>query len=215
MDKHVIWFIDEDEHELRTFHRQLRSMMPENIEVVAIFPFPQKEEYLKILDAPDTSCLIIDQRLKNTGIAAYTGIELAQYLRGVNKKIPIYILTNFADDDFSDGAWSVEEIISKSDLSDEASAKTVAARLLRHLSIYQDILAEREQRFNDLLKKSLNDELGGEELEELEALQLERTSTTLASELAQLKELELIVERHKQLMGSFAQFPSSEDKDEH
>jgi hypothetical protein len=214
MEKRVIWFVDEDESERRTYHRELKSMMPKSIRVETIPPFPRKEDYLQILDEPGTSCIILDQRLKGTGVAAYTGIELAQYLRGINKKIPIYILTNFADDDFSEGEWSVEDIISKSDLVDDDRAETVTARILRHIDIYEDMLAEREQRFSDLLRKSLSGELGEEDLKELEALQLERTSVILASEMEQLSELEQIVEKHKQLMASFKRSLRNEEEDD-
>ncbi len=214
MDKRVIWFVDEDKRELRTYHRELNSVMPESIRVEAMLPFPRKEDYLEVLGDPSTSCMIIDQRLKTTGVAAYTGIELAQYLRGINQKIPIYILTNFEDDDFSEGEWSVEEIISKSRWGDDVYRGKVIARILRHIDVYEDMLAERQRRFNDLLRRSLSGNLGEEDIVELEALQLERTSVILASEVEQLIELEQIVEKHKQLMDSYRQSSCGEEEND-
>ena len=137
MDKRIIWLIDEDEQQLKTYCNELKMNMPQAVQIETIFPpYRRKADYVStILENPDTACVIIDQRLKETGIATYTGIELAQYLRGINKKIPIYILTNFADeeDEFAGGKWSVEYIIPKEGLSDEEGARTAKARILRHI----------------------------------------------------------------------------------
>ncbi len=209
MDRRIVWFIDENDSERRTYSRTLTKILEGSVDVKGISPFPIKEDYLALLNGPNTSCIIIDQKLKTTGIATYTGIELAQYLRSINKKIPIYILTGFSEeeDEFQAGEWSVEEIIAKGDLIDARRAEIIAARILRHIDVYEDILAEREKRFNELLRKSLNDELGEEELRELEALQLERTADILAGEMNQLRKLEQVVEEHKRLLNRFNQLP--------
>lgn len=212
MEKRVIWFIDENQIQLQTYLRALQLLMLHDVEVEvdSIFPpYPNKEDYISMLDDPATSTLIIDQKLKDTGIATYTGIELAQYLRGINSKLPIYILTNYVEEkeQFSGGEWSVDDIIAKSDLEDITSdnALTTKARILRRMDVYKDILGAREQRFSHLLRKSLNDQLNNEELKELEELQLERTSTILADELRDVKVLEELVEKHKELLRAFSQ----------
>jgi hypothetical protein len=216
VDKPIIWLIDENEQELRTYLSILREFMPESVRVEGIFPpYSRKEDYLPILENLNTVCIIVDQRLKDTGVATYVGIELAEYLRSVNTKIPISILTNYAyeRDEFIGGEWSVEDIIEKAKLGDDEGARAVIARILRRIDVYEDMLGEREKRFRNLLRKSLSDELGEEEQRELEELQLERTSVILASELAQLSELEQIVEKHKRLMDSLRQAQGSEDED--
>jgi FixJ family two-component response regulator len=158
MMKKIIWLIDENENELRTYTRKLKRMMPDSVQINPVFPpYRKKEEYISVLNDPDTACIIIDQRLKDTGIATYTGIELAQYLRSINQKIPIYILTNYAEaeDEFAGGKWSVEDVIPKDALNNEEQLHTVEARIRRHINIYEDILNARAKRFNELLKKSL------------------------------------------------------------
>lgn len=214
MDKHIIWFIDEDEHQRRTYYRELKRIMPESIQVEAMAPFRQKEDYLPLLANSRTAGLIIDQKLKDTGVATYMGIELAQYIRGINPKIPLYILTNFVheDDEFTGGEWSVEDIIGKDQLNDDEQTRIIQARLLRRIDVYEDILSQREQRFRNLLKKSLHDDFGNEERQELEQLQLERTSVTLASELAELQQLDKLVKAHQELMATIKPTSGREEK---
>ena len=69
----------------------------------------------------------------------------------------------------------------------------------------KDILGEREQRFSELLRKSLNDTLTPDEMNELDELDFKRQSPILASELEQLKELEDLVKKHKEVMDQFKQ----------
>ena len=208
MNKRIIWLIDENERQSRTYVNQLRMMLPYSITVEPIFPpYRQKADYLPVLDDPETVCFVIDQKLKDTGIATYTGIELAQYLRGINRKIPIYILTNYAQqqDQFVEGEWSVEEIISKGSLCDDRQSQITKARIIRRIDVYEDILGEREKRFSQLLRKSLNDELNEAELQELEQLQFERTAPTLASEVAELSQLEKLTKINQALLDHLTQ----------
>jgi hypothetical protein len=207
MDKPILWLIDENDTQLKTFHNALRELMPDSIDVRALSARENKEDYLDILENPNTACIILDQRLKDTGVASYFGIELAQYLRGIDKKIPIYILTNWAKekDEFVGGEWSIEDIIDKSDLTNISSneARVAGARIVRHINIYQDIQSERAVRFNELLKRSLKGDLAKEELAEMDELETTRAATILARELEQLKTLEVKVERYKKLMKDF------------
>lgn len=215
MMKKIIWLIDENENELRTYTRKLKRMMPDSVQINPVYPpYRKKEEYVSVLDDPNTACIVIDQRLKDTGVATYTGIELAQYLRGINKKVPIYILTNFAhaDDEFASGKWSVEDIIAKDELNDEEQSRIIKARVLRHIDVYEDILNERAKRFNELLRKSLSDSLDEAELKELEELQFERTAATLANELAEQQGLDQIIKTNKELIDILTQTSQDQDK---
>lgn len=208
MDKRIIWLIDENENELKTYYRDLKNLMPDSVQIEAMIPLPRKEDYISaVLENTSTATVIIDQRLKDTGIADYLGIELARFLRSVNHKLPIYILTNYPKDEeeFVGSKWSVEDIIDKSDFGHNEKLIPLKARILRRIDVYDDILEERERRFNDLLRKSLKEELTPEEREELSELEFLRTSTTGASELQQLQVLEEIVEEHKKLMEKFKQ----------
>ncbi len=216
MDKCIIWLIDENENELKTYHRDLKKLMSDSVQIEAITPFPHKEDYISaVLENKSTATIIIDQKLKDTGIADYLGIELAKFLRKINNKLPIYILTNYAknDEEFVGSKWSVEDIIDKSLFKNDEDLAILKARILRRINVYNDVLEERERRFNDLLRKSLEDELTADEVKEFSDLDFHRTSTTLANEIPQLQELEKIIEEHRKLMEKFKQAPDSEEAD--
>ena len=216
MNKYIIWLIDDDEEELTTYGNELKLDMSQEIQIKAILPYPRKIDYVStLLEDPDTACIIIDQKLKEKGPATYTGIELAQYLRRIKKKIPIYILTNFPhdQDEFAGGEWSVEDIISKGSFSDEEGAQTAKARIMRHMKVYGDILDERAKRFNELLKKCLDDSLDEAELEELAELQFEQTAPTLAKEVEELEKLRQIAKTNEQLIDLLSQNREAESTD--
>lgn len=206
MDRRILWLVDENRNQLATYSSRIRRMMPASVEVRAIFPFRRKEDYIEeVLGNENTSGIVLDQKLKDTGIATYFGIELARYLRSISPKIPIYILTNFTreKEQFVGSEWSVEDIIDKSDMGDNAKFQIIAARILRRMAVFEDLLAAREKRFNELLKKSLNESLSVEEHTELKNLQDERTTVTLAVELTQLENLERSVDMYKSIWEKF------------
>ena len=210
----IIWLVDENLDELRTYHKTLKKLMPTSVEVRDISAYPLLDDYLPILEEPRTACIITDQKLKVTGIATYTGIELAKFLRKINSKIPIYILTNFPDDEeFIGGEWSVEDIIKKSELNDEDERLILVARIQRHINVYEDIRGEREERFNYLLNKSLNSDLDNSELQELEALGLQRTAPNLTRELTQIKQMGEVVRAHEELMEQLKHYSHMEKDD--
>ncbi|MBN1795911.1 MAG: hypothetical protein JW804_04500 [Sedimentisphaerales bacterium] len=206
MCERIIWLIDEDEQQLKSYERELNSCLQGKAIVKALAPYPHRNDYIEpVLNNPNTVSIILDQRLKDTGITDYQGIGLAQFLRSINTKLPIYILTNFSGDkdEFSEGEWSVENIIPKSDFADDSMKQAWAARILRHIDVYQDILMEREQKYHELLIKSMNETLSDEELNELNEIESFRISTVLASEIDKLNELESIVKKHKELIDDF------------
>lgn len=211
MSKHIIWLIDDIERHSTTYSNGLKLDMPQGFQIETICPpYRRIEDYSALLENPDTACIIIDQRLTETGYATYTGIELAQYLRSINQKVPIYILTSYVDEeDFTGGEWSVEHIIPK----DSFNARTVIARILRHTNVYEDILDERAKRFNELLKKTLDDSLDEAELEELAELQFERTAPTLAKEVEELEKLERIAKTNEKLINLLSQDGEEESTD--
>jgi hypothetical protein len=205
VDKPIVWFFDENPSELQSYAEELRHLLPSSIDVRGMPPFPRKEDYFEsILGHPNTACILIDQKIKGTG-ANYLGIDLARALRQVNKKVPIYILTNWAKqkDQFVGSEWSVEEIIAKDELIKDETATILIARMVRRIDVYTDILADRERRFSELLRKSLTTELSASEIAELEDLQFERSASILAAELGQIIEMEQAVQRYKHLLQEF------------
>ncbi len=203
-NERIVWLIDDNEDELTNYAALLQSELPKSIVVQGTSARPKIGDYADLVKDEATSAVIVDQRLKTAGIANYTGIELAQYLRVLNQKVPIYILTNFADevDEFTEGEWSVEYIISKSDVVRDDKRRVFAARLTRHIDIYAAILQGRAERFDLLLRKGLEEDLSKAELDELEQLKFERSTPALANELAQLTALREVIQEHEELMAS-------------
>lgn len=204
MNRETIWLIDENEHEVRNSLRVLTRILPESILIKPIFPpYRAKTDYHALLQDPTTASIIIDQRLKDTGIANYSGIELANYLRSIDTKVPIYILTNFVDDfNKSQGStWTVEDVLDKGSFSgDEGRRMEIAARIVRRINVFEDILGEREKRFHELLSKSFDQELSQDELAELRMLQEVRMNSVLVDEVQQLSALEQELDKYKNIL---------------
>ena len=83
----------------------------------------------------------------------------------------------------------------------------------RHMKVYGDILDERAKRFNELLKKSLDDSLNEAELDELAELQAERTAPTLAKDVEELQKLERIAKTNEKLIELLTQNEEEESTD--
>lgn len=199
MNEKIIWYIDEDQDELETFTNRLSRIFSKalksksELEVKGEQARSNIEDYYDILNDPRTVGIIIDQRLQDEGTADYTGIQLAEHLRSINIKLPIYILTQYADDEIFKGReWSVEYILAKQKLKD--TQISVAQRVLRHINIYHDIVEGREKRFGELIRKSLSEELTEEEKRELKLIGAERTAGIAAAEIQELTVLENLVE---------------------
>lgn len=206
-DRPIVWLIDENEYELQTHQIVISRMLKGQVEVRQLQPTANLGDYMGLIQNSLTACVIIDQRLKEAGIAKYNGIDLALFLRGINPKLPIFILTNFADaeDEFAGGEWSVEDIIAKDSLTHADRRGVMAARILRRINVYGDILGQRETRFRELLKKSLESDLDTEEQAQLDELLFQRSAGILTEELKQIGRLQEVIEAHQALMKAIPQ----------
>lgn len=179
--KYALW-IDEEEMALSTYVTFIQDCFGDEIIVLPEPPLLELSSMLdRVIAETDLVALILDQRLKSTGMANYTGIELAEAVRRLNKKLPIYILTNHVDD-IGDLDYQVEYVLEKDYLHEAPYRRTVAARVRRHADIYTDIISDREIRFDELLCKSLQVELTADEKEEFEKLDFWRNKAMFARE---------------------------------
>jgi hypothetical protein len=142
--------------------------------------------------------LIIDQKLEDGGFN-YTGSELASFLRGIDSKLPIIILTNYKDEEyeqFEDAEKDIEYVAAKDEIRDPDSreAQVTKARLLRHLNVFADVHDTRQQRFHELLVKSLTETLSSEETRELGLLKDDRLLPMQAAEQQETPTLEGLLE---------------------
>lgn len=195
------WFIDEDKDQRETYAEFLDEILGDTCHVEGIEPMATMPEMTYLLTDQDTVLIIIDEKLKDTGIASYLGIELAVYFRGINKKLPIYILTNHpqANEDFDGSEWSVEDILDKGSIT--KNRELIQSRLLRRIDTYNDLITNRELRFEALLRKSLDEELTREETTELTELNYLRTTKIAADELGVLDALDAHIKKQEQIIN--------------
>lgn len=206
MKRTVIYFFDEDDAARRSNARELRALIDDaSIQIEALEPFPAFASYAALVADPKTAAFILDQRMKGSGKVAYNGTDLASYIRSIDGKIPIYILTGHADsaEDFDGSRHLVDDILAKAEIEDKNSdpAKIIKARLRRHLEVFNDVRDDQEQRFHDLLVKSLRNPLSAEEQDEMNRLEGETTAPVLAAERSREHQLASSISQLRALLG--------------
>ncbi len=167
-------------------------------------PFRDKAEYDRLVISPSVAAFILDQRMKGSGVVNYNGTDLAQYIRRIDSKIPIYILTGYADehDEFFGSNYLIEYIIAKESIEDlnSEAAITIKARILRGLSVFTDVRSEWDQRYHDLLLKSLREPLSQEEEAEMDSIEGESSAAVLAIERKSERELSQAIDALKRFL---------------
>lgn len=197
MNQITFYFVD-DKEAARLANAPLlqRLLDSPEIKVQAIAPFPQFGQFDELLKDPNLGGFFIDQKMRGGSSVNYNGIELAGHLRSRHPKLPIYILTGYPpDDELTGGAYRVEDIMDKADIEerDSEKAQMLKARILRRLAVFGDVLSAREQRFHDLLVKSMTESLSVDEEKEFGLLETERLAPQHAAELKDAKMLERAV----------------------
>jgi CheY-like chemotaxis protein len=132
--------------------------------------FPEIHDYSAIpLDA-SVAAVIVDQFLaEHTGVP-YDGLDVAEYLRVIAPALPVFVLTNYAED-LEDQAAAVDLVITKGSM--RKHAETYVARILRGIGRYYATLSARQLRLQQLIDSELSGELSDEGTQELSALRRE------------------------------------------
>ena len=200
----IVYLVDEQPRELAANRRTLELLLEDaEVGIKELPPLKRLPDYNKLLADEDTAAFIIDQKLGTTGVVVdYDGIRLASHLRGINPKLPIYILTNYSTDVALHGANEqvVEDILPKGDLLKHDASLRFKARFLRRLAVFRDVLSQREARFHTLLTKSLKNKLSAEEEREIHELQEARLAPLEAAELEDIAALGKSIEALKKLI---------------
>lgn len=191
---HIILYLVDDKEESRHANGPAlqKFLGSPDIKVVPLEPFPEFARYDALLRNPVLGGFFIDQKMRGGGVVNYNGIELASHLRALHPKLPIYILTGYPNEDFTGTAYRVEGIVDKEDIEECESekAQVLKARILRRLNVFGDVLDAREQRFHDLLIKSMKEPLTADEEKEMGLLEVERLAPQHAAEIYDTKALE-------------------------
>ncbi|MCP5487316.1 MAG: hypothetical protein H7A43_01580 [Verrucomicrobia bacterium] len=201
-----VFLIDDDEMERRSCVDVLREVfVGTGINIEPLAPLPTLADYSVLIADKTAAALILDERLNTAGGVTYTGAELAAHLRAIGGNLPIFILTNYPDDDFTHQGWAVENIFAKKRIINNPNspeAQAFKARLSRQIEIVGSVLAEREKRYHDLLVRCTNSDLNPKEFLELKALESERIAPVAAAEREKQRKMDIEIENLKRLLNT-------------
>lgn len=182
-------YIDEEPRARDLLGRRLIRAVGSDIEVLAIEPERNIDAMMdRIENADDLVSVIVDQKLTAAGTADYVGTELVKRIRMIDNKMPLYILTNYADD-ISAYLPDIEYVLSKDDLQDETKLSAIGVRIRRHVDVFQHIIGRREMRFEQLLRKGFEGALTTDENAEFGELKYQRERKNIASNLFSTEDL--------------------------
>jgi hypothetical protein len=200
-----VFLFDDDELERRSCVDVLLELFADTgIHIEPHAPFPTLADYSALIANNEAAALILDERLNTAGGVNYTGAELAAHLRAIGGNLPIFILTNYPDSDFTPQEWAVENIFAKRSVINNPTspeAQAFKARLSRLIKIADTVLAEREKRYHDLLVKSTSSNLSAKESVELTALEADRIAPVAAAEREKQRKMDTEIENLKRLLS--------------
>ncbi|WP_345842094.1 hypothetical protein [Shewanella algae] len=178
-----IIFIDDDGDVRKTYEMSMKMMFGEEFEIVCLDAEPTLKRMMEVLDSiPDKVSYFIDEKLKHSGNATYAGLDLVEYIRRLDSKVPIYILTSFSDE-IEQYLGDIEFVIDKNHWESNEDEENFKKRILRHINTYKDIKSKQSQRFEKLLEKSIFSSLSEEEIEEFNALNINRSKKIVSERL--------------------------------
>ncbi|WP_049853609.1 hypothetical protein [Dickeya fangzhongdai] len=210
MDK--IIFIDDDSDVRATYKLSMDILFSNDFEVVCLDVEPSIDEMIQVLNnIPEKVTYFIDEKLKHSGKATYTGVELIERIRIFDSKIPIYILTSYSGE-IEKYLGDIEFIVDKNDWDLEEDENHLTKRFMRHINTYKDIKSQQAKRFEFLLEKSIFSTLTENELEEFKALDLSRVKNITSEGIISDESLDELNAASDELDSIFLEL--SEDDDE-
>ncbi|MEP9248051.1 hypothetical protein [Enterobacter asburiae] len=206
----TIIFIDDDSDVRATYQLSMSLMFSGEFEVLCLDVEPSLDSMVQVLkDIPNKITFFIDEKLKHSGVATYNGVELAERIRVFDSKIPIYILTSFADE-IEKYLGDIEFVIDKNDW--ELDDTNLKQRFLRHINTYKDIKSQQAKRFEVLLEKSIFSTLTEDELEEFKALDLSRIKNVSSEGIISEESLGKLNEASNELDAIYLELKGNDDK---
>lgn len=207
----TIIFIDDDQEIRDTYELSMNLMFDGEFNIVCLDVQASLKDMMTLLDDyPDKVSYFIDENLKYSGVATYTGIELIDEIRKIDTKIPIYILSSAADD-IDNLIGNIEFVIDKNDWEDEEREDDLKQRFYRHMNTYKDIKSAQARRFDELFEKSLFSTLSEEELNEFNALNLDRSKKLVDEKLVSKESLTKLYEASKELDAIYKGLTKDDD----
>jgi CheY-like chemotaxis protein len=207
----TIIFIDDDKAIRDTYEISMNLMFNGEFHVVCLDVQASLKDMMTVLDDyPDKVSYFVDENLKYSGVATYTGIELIDEIRKIDTKIPIYILSSAADD-IDNLIGNIEFVIDKNDWEDEDREDDLKQRFYRHINTYKDIKSAQARKFDELFEKSLFSTLSEEELNEFNALNLGRSKKLVDEKLISEESLMKLNETSAELDTIYKELTKDDD----
>lgn len=207
-----IIFIDDDRDIRATYELSMKMMFEGQFEIVCLDAEPSIDGMLNVLDSiSDKVTYFVDEKLKHSGIASYTGTELIEKIRVIDSKIPIYILTSFSDE-VEQYHGDIEFVIDKNYWESEEEEENLKKRFLRHINTYKDIKSKQAIRFDELLEKSLFSTLSEDEIDEFNALNLERNKKIADEKLISDESLAKLNNASNELDAMYKELKKGDEK---
>lgn len=207
-----IVFIDDDRNIRATYELSMQMMFEKSFEIVCLDVKPSLKEMMQVLDAiPDKVTYFIDEKLKHSGVASYTGSELVEQIRLIDSKIPIYMLTSYSGE-IEQYLGDVEFIIDKNDWDSDEEEDNLKKRFLRHINTYEDVKSKQAKRFDDLFEKSLFSTLSNDEIKEFEALNIGRSKILVDERLISEEALAELNAASDELDAIYAELKKTDDE---
>jgi len=177
-----IIFIDDEEDSRVIYEDILQDIYGDEYEVIAIEPEPTTRDMVnKLISIQSLVSIVIDEKLQ-VGLATdYQGSQLVEAIRVLDSKLPLYILTSEIDL-ITPPLGSVEYVIDKNEVEHSSYKEQCSMLMRRHINSFNDIKTARAERFDELLKKSIDIGLSAEEKKEYEELDIVRIKPTLSAE---------------------------------
>ncbi|EID4374650.1 TPA: response regulator [Vibrio vulnificus] len=208
----TIIFIDDDQQIRDTYKDSMEFMFDDEFEIVCLDVKDNLGEMMQVLDNyPDAVLYFVDENLKLSGVATYSGIELIDEIRKINTKVPIYILTSSAGE-VDQYLGNIEFVIDKNDWEDEEREKDLKQRFYRHIDTYKDIKSKQAQRFDKLFEKSLFESLTDDEVKEFKTLNLGRSKTLADERLISEESISELNAASDELDAIYAELKKDEDE---
>jgi hypothetical protein len=147
-----------------------------DLNVLALFPFQNLDEYFKFIDENDVCVLILDEKLNDQtfdeiGPVNYKGSQLVRVLRERLKDLPIFSISVISTDkDLLQQYNQFEEIISRRDFYNDPMK--YVPKIMRAAKNFLLGKNEAFEEYGDLSVKISNGEAQNEEVKRFQELQL-------------------------------------------
>jgi len=175
-------YIDDEEDSRVIYQDILEDVYGEECEVISIAPSNSIGKMIGKLGCfDDLVSVVIDEKLQVGASTDFQGSQLVEAIRAFDSKIPLYILTSEIGL-LTPPLGSVEYIIDKNEIEKPVYKEQLSMLMRRHINSFNDIKTKRTARFDELLKKSVEEGLSSKEQKEYEDIDFVRVKYILSSE---------------------------------